>query len=145
VSVLAVCDGCGWTTPVENTGDVGVPKHWNEAHAATWADIVPVGESLLPSGPPPVPIRDCACPICYRGRWKHSVKPEDFPPLIFYVVGRAEPRQWYDTCPRCTIPDGYVQGAPISWRLLRFAFILASIVTAVWMWTRIVLFGLGIS
>jgi len=46
VSVLAVCDGCGWITPVANTGDVGVPREWNAAHAASWADIVPVGESL---------------------------------------------------------------------------------------------------
>jgi hypothetical protein len=139
MGALAVCDGCGWTTPVENTGDLGVPQGW-VAPTSHGFGTDTVGRPIA------IPIRDCRCPICYRGRWSHSCRPEDRPPALFWIVagpGGVAVRRWYDWCPECKAPPEHVQGPPTSWRVARFMFVIASIVTAVWMWTRIVMFALG--
>lgn len=127
MSALAVCDGCGWTTPVENTGDFGVPQGRVNHH-------------LIPTQ-----AKGCGCPRCYKGRWSHTCTVEDMPPLYVYVVVPVSPARWYDWCPLCMAPPSHVKGPPTSWKVARGAFVLASVVTTFWLWMRLWMLALTLA
>lgn len=143
MGALAVCDGCGWVTPVENT--TRRPPGWAVEHA--WAEprgdtpvtaLVPASATLFG-----VPRRRCGCPYCYRGPWRHVVAPSYDPGFLRFVVFglNARDQDWRDYCPRCTIPEGCRVGLPLSWKLARWAFLVATILGGIAFWAHVFVGG----